>query len=201
MLSPRTAPRRHADGRLQREPPQRVEATRRAGVLAALPVALMLMFLAGQLVLLVEQRRLIASQLELQRALTERTLPLVDDVRDGRGRLLAQARRGDRLVRSAAPLVRELRAAQPGPTAQAVRELADATLAALAEQRRLGLVRDADRAAELAPELVRLQREALRVQQETLVVQQEALARLRSIDQRTGGALPATALRSRRPGT
>jgi hypothetical protein len=219
----RTDPKRRADGRLaprdlEPGPTERVVLTRRATLLAAIPVVLMLGFLGLQVFLLTEQRRLIANQLELQRALTERSVPvldaarpLVDDLREDRQDLLARARRADRLVRETTPLVRDLRAAELPEAARASRELAaaaltddrlartlDATLAALVEQRRLGLLRDADRAAELTPTLVELQRQALDVQRQTLVIQREALERIRSLDNKTGGpgagALP-TAVR------
>lgn len=217
----RTDPTRRADGRLagrEAEPPtERVVLTRRATLLAAVPAVLLLLLLGSQVGLLAEQRRLIANQLELQRALTERSVPvldaarpLVEDLGEDRRDLLARARRADRLVRETTPLVREttplvrdLRAARLPEAAEATRDLAsaaltgdrlaralDATLAALSEERRLDLARDADRAAELTPTLVELQRQALDVQRQTLTIQREALERIRSLDNKTGGSAP-----------
>lgn len=164
--------------------------------------------------LFTEQRRLIGNQERMQRAITEKAVPLLrdlrpltDDVRGAQPGLQGGLRRADRLVRETRPLVRELRPVTRD-TASLLAELdavdlrgildasgeaSEATVDALTEVRRRDLVRRlatlADRADRDLPRLVRIQAETLAIQRRTLAVQEEALQRLRSIDQRTGGGV------------
>jgi hypothetical protein len=116
------------------------------------------------------------------------------------------------LLDQARPVVRKLGRAA-GPVQEAITSTAEATdrlpvlVRAGEALAREGLpalsdIRDATRAAEAAPQLIRellhvqlvtldVQREALEVQRETLATQREALRHIESIDRKTGGTVPA----------
>lgn len=142
---------------------------------------------------------------------------LADDARDNLPQTKRAARDAAALVRSAGPLVGDLRQVDvedvlvaAGSLAQGLNarnrlvRLVDHSDRLIARIEDAGVVDSTARAARRAPEfmdeLLRIQRQTLevqrrtlRVQEQTLAVQREALTHIRSIDRKTGGSAPGAA--------
>lgn len=174
-----------------------------------------------------DQLATIKDQNRKQTGLVRSQLPVLREARDQLPATRDQLKRSRKLLRTAQPVVEDLgpvvdaltpevlEAALTGTTrtldevrrrallARLSRTLG-ATHAALLRTDRLDLLEDADRAAELAPELYEVQRRTFRIQQETLAIHKQALqinrevlqtaretlVHARSLDQKTGGTAP-----------
>jgi hypothetical protein len=203
------------------------------GVWAALAVVGLLQVggILTQLLVVEDQRRTVRDQLDIAQQQRRDSEPLVDQAKPlvhaalqdlPKNRRLARQMR--RLARHARPVVEELDSAPLGSsiragtrlavnllsadlpeTARTARWLSAELLSMLAAVRDEQLVPKAARAAEIAPQLLQVQRRTLRLQRRALRVQLHALDRMNktlavareterhaeSIDRKTGGELPA----------
>jgi hypothetical protein len=165
--------------------------------------------LAAQLLVIEDQRQTLRKQREIaqiqarrSRPVLEAAQPLARDALAALPELRAGGARLDALMRSAAPLVADLRSARAGDAARATIVLAGRLLeadVAGAVASIAGQLRPEGRLRRLAEDSVRVQRELLGGQREatalmrqSLAIQQETERHTESIDRKTGGSPPVT---------